>query len=543
MILKKNEIHNADITAYSSEGTGICRINDTVVFVPGAAVDDNADIRIVKVSKSYAYGRIEKLIKSSPARKEIDCPQFPKCGGCDLRHLSYDEELRFKKQRVTDCLKHIAGLDIVPEEIIGADNTNRYRNKAQFPVGSKNGSTVFGFFRERSHDIIPIEDCLIQNEQCSEVLCAVKEWMDKYNVDPYDEETHLGTVRHVYTRSSRKTGEMLVCIVTFTDMLPHRDKLKDILISRVPSVSGIIQCINKTIGNRILSEEYKTVWGKSFIFDYIGELKFKVSARSFFQVNTDQAFRLYSKAKEFAELTGEENVIDLYCGTGTIGLFMADKAKTLFGMEIVSEAIADAKENAELNGIVNAEFVCGDATLLGSDKLKKDGKTVIFVDPPRKGLTNGLIDEITAVYPERVVYVSCDPATLARDLKHFAENGYDAKRCVAVDMFPRTRHVETVVLLSKLNEAKHHVTVELKTDELDLTPAEAKASYEEIREYVNQKYSLTVSDLNIAQVKRKHGIIERENYNLPKSSDSKQPQCTREKENAINEALRYFKMI
>ncbi len=450
--MKKNEIYTTEITAYTSEGMGLCRINDIVVFVPETAVGDKLDVRITKVASSYAYGRKEKLLSPSPGRIDIDCPAFPRCGGCDFRHISYEEELAFKKQRVSDCLERITGIDLKPEEIIGAENTSHYRNKAQFPVQNINGEPQMGFFRERSHDIIPVENCLIQNEDCTSIICALKAWMKKYSIPAYDEIAHTGIVRHLYTRSSTKTGEFLVCVVTYTSNFPHKDELITALRSVCPKICGILQCINKSHGNRILSEDYKLMWGEGYIYDYIGELKFKISAQSFFQVNTEQAFRLYSKAKEYAELTSGEDIIDLYCGTGTIGLFMSDKARSLYGMEIIPEAIKDAGINAELNGITNAKFEVGDASDFSAEKLGlSPDNTVIFVDPPRKGLTEELITTIDNFDPKRVVYISCDPATMARDVKSFIAKGWEAKRCCAVDMFPRTRHVESICLLCRTN--------------------------------------------------------------------------------------------
>ncbi len=442
--MKKNDIFNAEITSYTSEGLGIARIDNMVVFIPNSAVGDVADIRITKVEKTYAYGKVEHLISPSPARIQNDCPAFPRCGGCDFRHISYEEELRFKRQRVEDVLHRITGIELSPEEIIGADNIYSYRNKAQFPVKLCNGSVELGFYRERSHDIIPVNSCHIQQEKCAEIISSLKKWMTKYGILPYDEITHKGIVRHLYTRGCSKTEEMLVCIVSTADKLPNADKLIDELI-KIKGICGIIHCTNKSTGNRVLGEKYSTLWGNDYIYDYIGNLKFKVSVQSFFQINTEQVFKLYSKAKEYAQLTGTENVIDLYCGTGSIGLFMADKANSVFGMEIIPEAIRDAKINAELNGIKNSKFITGDATALTPNALPHIENNVIFVDPPRKGLTNELIDTICSLSPIKVVYISCDPATMARDLKQFIVNGYEPVKCAAVDMFPRTRHVESVV--------------------------------------------------------------------------------------------------
>ena len=449
--MKKNDVFRTKITAYTSEGLGICRINDTVVFVPETAVGDELNVRITKIASNLAYGRKEALITPAQCRIAIDCPSFPRCGGCDFRHISYEEELRFKKQRVADCLQRITGIDMEPEEIIGADNIHHYRNKAQFPVQEINGTPEMGFYRERSHSIIPTERCLIQSKDCEAIIKALKNWMVRYNVKAYDEVAHAGIIRHLYTRTSTKNGDTLVCIVTYGNKLPHKNELIECITSACPSVKGIIQCTNNTHGNRILSDDYTLLWGKDHIYDNIGNLSFKISARSFFQVNTEQAFKLYSKAKEYAELSGGEDVIDLYCGTGTIGLFMADKAKSLYGMEIIPQAIEDAKKNAIANGIKNATFEVGDAGCFSADKLGVDpDNTVIFVDPPRKGLDEALITTIDQFSPKRLVYISCDPATMARDVKLFIEKGWTIDNCCAVDMFPRTRHVESVVKLHRI---------------------------------------------------------------------------------------------
>lgn len=448
--MRKNDIFTTEIIAFTSEGMGICRINDTVVFVPETAIGDKLEVRITKVASSYAYGRKEKLITPAKCRINSDCPSFPKCGGCDFRHITYEEELKFKLQRVEDCVRRIAGIPLSPEKIIGAKHIDNYRNKAQFPVQNVNGTVQLGFYRERSHDIIPTDICRIQHENCPQITKAFKAWMTKFNIQPYNEITHSGIIRHLYTRTSSSTGEFLVCIISYTDSVPHSKELIDILLATDVNIKGIILCVNKTHGNKILSDSYKLLWGEDFIFDNIGKLKFKISAQSFFQVNTEQALELYSQAKEYAQLTGREDIIDLYCGTGTVGLFMCDKARSLYGMEIIPQAILDAKINAELNGINNANFEVGDAGNFSlKDKKFEPDNTVIFVDPPRKGLTPELIESIAEFSPKKLVYISCDPATMARDVKLFTQHGISVLKYCAVDMFPRTRHVECVVLMTR----------------------------------------------------------------------------------------------
>lgn len=541
--IKKNDVFPATVTAYTSEGLGICRIDDTVVFVPETAIGDELEVRITKTMPTFAYGRKERLISASRDRVTNDCPAFPRCGGCDFRHISYEAELEFKKQRVSDVLHRITGIDLEPEEILGADNTLYYRNKAQFPVQDIKGKPQLGFYRERSHDIIPIEKCMIQDESTAQAMQALTAWMERYSIPAYDEITHNGIIRHLYTRTSKKTGESLICIVTYTERLPHKRELVNFLLNACPNAVGILQCVNSIHGNKILSDRFVTLHGKDYVYDYIGDLRFKISAQSFFQINTEQAYKLYSKAKEFAGLTGKEDVIDLYCGTGTVGLFMADKAKSLHGVEIIPEAIEDAKINAQLNGINNASFVADDATGFAPKSMGLDNNnTVIFVDPPRKGLTDGLITNITDFAPSKVVYISCDPATMARDLKTFISNGYLPTRCTAVDMFPRTRHVETVVLLSQL-KSTDHIKVEIDLSDDDLTPSEAMGTYDDIKKHIYERYQVKVSSLYISQVKRKLGLPVGECYNKPKNEDARVPNCPEEKEKLIVEALRHFKMI
>ena len=539
MELAKNQEHTVTIEGYGEDGMGVARIDGRVVFVHGALRGEKCRVLILKTLRSVAFAKVLKVLEPSDARIAPDCPYFPRCGGCTYRHMRYEEELRLKRQRVQDNLSRIGGSTVDVEEILGAQDTLRYRNKAQYPV-SKDGAV--GFYRARTHEVIECEHCLLVKPEADAAAEALREYMQTCHVAGYDEKTGRGLVRHLYVRSNA-AGESLICVLVNGDKLPKEDRLVGLLRAACPKCTGIVLGTNTKKGNVILGDRYRTLWGSDRLEDTLCGKTFRLSVPSFYQVNRAQAERLYAKAIEFAGLTGGETVLDLYCGAGTITLAMADRAKRVLGAEIVPEAIDDARENAACSGVQNAEFFCGDASdvakKLARERLRPD---VITVDPPRKGLAADVVESIAEMQPERVVYVSCDSATMARDVKRFAELGYTAVRACAVDMFPRADHVETVCLLSKL-QSKEHIEIEVKMDEMDLTSAESKATYEEIKAYVLEHTGLKVSYLYIAQVKQKYGIIERENYNKPKSKNAKQPQCPLEKEKAIAEALRHFGMI
>lgn len=539
MELAKNQEHTVTIEGYGEGGMGVARIDGRVVFVHGALRGEKCRVLILKTLKSVAFAKVLEVIEPSSERITPDCPYFPRCGGCTYRHIRYEEELRLKKQRVQDNLSRIGGSDVTVEEILGARDTLRYRNKAQYPV-SKDGAV--GFYRARTHEVIECEHCLLVKPEADAAAEALREYMQSCRVAGYDEKTGRGLVRHLYIRSNA-AGESLVCVLVNGDKLPKEDRLVALLRDACPKCTGIVLGTNTKKGNVILGDRYRTLWGSDRLEDTLCGKTFRLSVPSFYQVNRVQAERLYAKAIEFAGLTGQETVLDLYCGAGTITLALSDHAKKVLGAEIVPEAIDDARENAARNGVKNAEFFCGDASdvakKLARENLRPD---VITVDPPRKGLATDVVESIAEMQPGRVVYVSCDSATMARDVKRLADLGYTAQRACAVDMFPRADHIETICLLSKLN-AKQHIEINLDMDELDLTDAEKKATYQEIKDYVLEHSGLKVSSLYIAQVKQKCGIIERENYNKPKSEDAKQPQCPPDKEKAIKEALTHFGMI
>lgn len=537
--LEKNRIYRAHIDGYSSEGLGIARIDGQVVFVHGAVRGETCDVLVMKVLKNAAFGKIAALAEPSPARRQPDCPYYGRCGGCDFRHMSYEEELWAKRARVQDALTRIGGAEVTVEEILGAEQPLHYRNKSIYPISP---AGEVGFYRARSHQVVHVEHCLIQKPEADALAQAVRDYIARFRVEPYNEATGRGLLRHLYVRTSCR-GESLACLLVNGSRLPHEQELVDMLRAAVPGVCGVVLGENTRRGNAILGDRYRTLWGRDYLTDTLCGLELRLSVPSFYQVNHDQAQRLYEKALEYAGLTGRELAVDLYCGAGTITQVLARRARHVIGGEIVPEAIRDAEDSARRNGVENVEFLCGDASRLAAE-LRQRGlrPDVICVDPPRKGLAPDVVEAAASMTPGRIVYVSCDPATLARDVARFAPLGYRPVRACAVDLFPGTAHVETVCLLSKL-QSKEHIEIEVTMDELDLTAAESKATYEEIREYVLEHTGLKVSHLYIAQVKQKYGIIERENYNKPKSEDAKQPQCPPEKEKAITEALHHFGMI
>ena len=443
--LEKNNIYTARIEGYSSEGLGIARIDGQVVFVHGAVRGELCRVLVMKVLKNAAFGKVTELLEPSPERREPDCPYYGRCGGCDFRHLSYREELWAKRQRVQDALTRLGGSDVEVEEVLGAADPLYYRNKSQYPVSAGK----VGFYRARTHDVVDIEHCLIQKPQADAAAAALRDYMRDFAVPSYDEKTGRGLLRHLYVRTNRR-GESLVCVLVNGDKLPQEETLVALLRGACPKCTGIVLGTNTKKGNVILGDRYRTLWGDDRLEDTLCGKSFCLSVPSFYQVNRTQAERLYAKAIEFADLTGRETVLDLYCGAGTITLALSDHAKKVLGAEIVPEAIDDARENAVRNDVRDVEFFCGDASdvakKLAQEHLRPD---VITVDPPRKGLAADVVESIAEMQPERVVYVSCDSATMARDVKRFAELGYTATRAAAVDMFPRADHIEAIVLLSR----------------------------------------------------------------------------------------------
>ena len=446
-ILKKNDEIELKIESLTSEGSGIAHYNNMAVFVSSVAPDDVVLAHIIKVKKSYCIAKPVKIIEPSPYRIDVDCPYFKSCGGCDFRHITYEAELEYKKQRVNDAFERIGNIDLKVEKIHGADNIYHYRNKVQFPVVQCETGLKTGFFANKSHRIIPVENCLLQNREFEKGIKAFEKWTKTAKVGAYDEKTHKGLVRHLYLRRS-SLGEMMACLVINGKTVPMQEELVNIFKSEVPELKSLCLNINTQKTNVILSDETKTVYGNDYITDTLCGVDFRISANSFYQVNHEQCEKLYRIAQEFADVSKDDVLLDLYCGTGTIGLSMAQKVKTLVGIEVVESAVENAKQNAEINNIDNAVFICADA-FDGAKQMQEQGlkPSVVVVDPPRKGCTQEVIELISSLSPEKVVYVSCDPSTLARDLKIFEEFNYIAEKACAVDLFPRTKHIETVVKL------------------------------------------------------------------------------------------------
>ena len=495
----KNQVYTAEILGYSSEGLGIARIGGQVVFVHNAIRGEVCDILVMKVLKNAAFGKVVGWQQVSPHRVEPDCPHYRRCGGCVYRHMDYAEELTAKRQRVQDALRRVGGSRVEVEEILGAAETLRYRNKGQYPV-SPEGKV--GFYQARTHCVTDVDGCLIQKPQADAAAAALRRYMAAHHVSGYDEKTGTGLVRHLYVRTNAK-GQSLICIVVNGESLPHEAALAEQMRAAVPEAVGVVLGVNTQRNNVILGDRYRTLWGQDTLTDVLCGHVFRLSIPSFYQVNREQAEVLYRRAVDYADLTGAELVLDLYCGAGTITLAMADKAKKVIGAEIVAPAVENARENAAAGGVENAEFFCGDAAdiavKLAAEHLRPD---VICVDPPRKGLAPAVIDAMVQMAPKRIVYVSCDPATLGRDVKLLEQKGYKALRATAVDLFPRTAHVETVVLLSReTNPLTVEVRMEVKTGEVKEHP-----TYKRIQEYVQEKYGFKVHTAYIAEVKRMVGL-------------------------------------
>ena len=545
MEFRKNDLVTLEIEDCGIDGEGIGKADGFTVFVKDAVIGDTVTAKIIKAKKNYGYGRLMEVLKPSPYRVEPKCEFARQCGGCQLQALSYDQQLVFKTNKVKGHLERIGGFTDIPmEPIIGMDELFHYRNKAQFPVGrNKEGKIVTGFYAGRTHNIIENRDCALGVAENKEVLDRVIAHMEKYGIEPYNEATGKGLVRHVLIRYGYFTKEVMVCLILNGNKIPKEELLVKSLCE-IPGMTSITINVNKKHSNVILGEEIRLLWGQEYITDRIGDISYQISPLSFYQVNPMQTQKLYAKALEYADLHGQETVWDLYCGIGTISLFLAQKAKFVRGVEIVPAAIENAKENAKLNGLENTEFFVGKAEEVLPREYKKNGvyADVIVVDPPRKGCDETLLETMVEMNPERIVYVSCDSATLARDLKYLCERGYELRKVCPVDQFGMTVHVETVVLLSQ-QKPDDTIEIDLDLDELDATSAELKATYQEIKDYVLKESGLKVSSLYISQVKRKCGIEVGENYNLPKSENAIVPQCPKEKEDAIKAALKYYAMI
>lgn len=446
-MLKKNDEIYLTVRDCTLQGSGVCDYEGMTVFVRGGVTGDRVLAHIIKVKKTYAVGIIKKLIQRSSMRSKDFCPIAEKCGGCCFAHIKYSAELEIKAQQVADNFKRLGELDVELDPIIPSPSAERYRNKAQYPVGTDGNFAQIGFYAPMTHRIIDCADCRLQPEEFSKITDVFRDWIRENHISVYDEAQNKGVVRHIYIRKAVVTGQIMVCIVANAEKIPEAESLTARL-REIDGVKSIVLNVNREKTNVVLGRECKTLWGEDFITDELCGLKFNISPLSFYQVNHDGAEILYGKAGEYAELTGKETLVDLYCGTGTIGLTMASRAKTLIGVEIIPQAIENAKENARLNGIDNAEFICGDASQAAQELLKRKLKPdVVILDPPRKGCDEELVKTVAEMSPERIVYVSCDSATLARDCRRFTDLGYKVKKATPVDMFPHTAHVETVALL------------------------------------------------------------------------------------------------
>ncbi|HFE9683260.1 TPA: 23S rRNA (uracil(1939)-C(5))-methyltransferase RlmD [Clostridium perfringens] len=454
-MVEKNKEYIFDIISQGYEGEGIAKIdNKYPIFIEGALKGEKVKVRIVKVNKNFAYGKLMEVLEASEERVNPPCAIYKRCGGCKLQHASYNAQLDFKWDRVKDCVSKIGKLDpSIVKYPLGMENPWRYRNKVQLPIGLINGEVKIGFFAPRSHDIIDMESCLIQDEIGDKVVKLTREWIEKFNIRPYNvdgEYDEKGIVRHIMIRRGFTTNEVMIVLVTNGEKLPHKEEFVDLMVKNIPGIKSVIQNINSKKTNVILGLESKTLWGEDTISDYIGDFRFNISPLSFFQVNPIQTEVLYGKALEYANLTGNEEVFDAYCGTGTITLFLSQKAKKVYGVEIIPQAIDNAWINAKENKVENVEFFVGESEVVIPDLINKGVKAdVVVVDPPRKGCDKKLLDAITNIDAKKIVYVSCDPSTLGRDLQVLEENGYKTLEVQPVDMFPNTAHIENVALLIK----------------------------------------------------------------------------------------------
>ena len=558
MEFRKNDLVTLEIEDCGIDGEGIGKADGFTVFVKDAVIGDTVTAKIIKAKKNYGYGRLMEVLKPSPYRVEPKCEFARQCGGCQLQALSYDQQLVFKTNKVKGHLERIGGFTDIPmEPIIGMDELFHYRNKAQFPVGrNKEGKIVTGFYAGRTHNIIENRDCALGVAENKEVLDRVIAHMEKYGIEPYNEATGKGLVRHVLIRYGYFTKEVMVCLILNGNKIPKEEQLVKSLCE-IPGMTSITINVNKKHSNVILGEEIRLLWGQEYITDRIGDISYQISPLSFYQVNPMQTQKLYAKALEYADLHGEETVWDLYCGIGTISLFLAQKAKFVRGVEIVPAAIENAKENAKLNGLENTEFFVGKAEEVLPREYKKNGvyADVIVVDPPRKGCDETLLETMVEMNPDRIVYVSCDSATLARDLKYLCERGYELRKVCPVDQFGMTVHVETVVLLSHKKPDGHiNVKVEFGEGEgkvpLDNIAKRAESykpkervTYKMIKEYIEAKYGFKVHTAYIAEVKRDLGLPM---YDAPNAVEElKQPRKhpTAEKVEAIRDALKHFEVI
>ena len=538
--IKKNQLLEMEIDALTGEGAGVGRLDGYVLLVSGALPGERIRTLILRVTPGYGIGKLVEVLRPSPNRVEPNCPAYPRCGGCTLRHLSYAMQLEEKRKQVGDALVRIGGLsDAKVQPVLGMAEPDRYRNKGAFPYGyGPDGRLTFGFFASRSHRLIPAENCAIERPEVMECIRAMGDWARKYAIEPYDERTHQGCLRHGVVRVTGE-GKTMAVLVT-TGSLPHKKEL----LASLPMADTVYHNVNERDTNVIMGEKLTLLKGEPALTDNICGLNFRVSPHSFLQVNAQQTRVLYETALSFLDPQSQETIADLYCGMGAISLLLAKRCKKVLGIENVPAAVEDAKENARLNGITNTDFLCAPAEealpVLMAQGLVPDA---ITLDPPRKGCDKRVLEAILASSVRRLVYVSCNPATLARDLQVLTAGGFHLLRVQPVDMFPHTGHIETVVLLSKGEIDSKKVRVEFSLEDMDMSGFQKGATYEQIKAYVLEHTGLKVSSLYISQIKRKCGLDVGQNYNLSKKEDAKVPKCPPEKEAAIRDALKYFQMI
>ncbi len=568
MEYRKDDIVTVEIKDMGIDGGGIGKVEGFTFFVKDAVIGDRVQVKVMKVKKGYAYARLMEIIEPSPDRRDPKCMYHRQCGGCQIQALDYKAQLVFKENKVKNNLHRIGGfsrelIEQVMEPVVGMEEPFHYRNKAQFPIGmDKDGEPVAGFYAGRTHSIIPNTDCALGVKENKAILEILLDYMKKYKIAPYNEETGKGLIRHVLIRKGFTTGEIMVCIIVNGEKLPWKRELVEAL-KRIDGMTSISININQENTNVIMGKECHTIWGKDTIRDVIhmrsiesidagqdvltsedSGITFAISPLSFYQVNPVQTEKLYSLALDYAGLTGTETVWDLYCGIGTISLFMAKKARKVYGIEVVAQAIMNARENARQNHIDNAQFYVGKAEEVLPRLYEEEGirADVICVDPPRKGCDMACLETIVKMAPQRIVYVSCDSATLARDLKYLCANGYGLRRVRAADLFAQTVHVETVVLLSQL-KADDYIDIELDIDELGITTSVKTPTYQDIQDYIMEKHGVKVHTAYIAQVKRKCCLGMRKNYHLSKDESYVASKCPEEKEAYIREAIVHFAMM
>ncbi|WP_049491965.1 23S rRNA (uracil(1939)-C(5))-methyltransferase RlmD [Streptococcus constellatus] len=543
-MLKKNDVIEVEIVDLSHDGAGIAKAEGLVFFVENALPSEKILMRVLKVNKKIGFGKVEEFLRTSDQRNENLDMAYLRTGIADLGHLNYPAQLDFKRKQVKDSLYKIAGVsDVEVAPTLGMEQPLGYRNKAQVPVRRVNGQLETGFFRKNSHDLLPIEDFYIQDPVIDQVILFTRDLLRRFDLKPYDEKEKTGLIRNLVVRRGHYSGEIMVILVTTRSKIFRVEQLIERLVEAFPAIDSIMQNINDQNNNTIFGKDWQTLHGRDYITDRMLNNDFQIAAPAFYQVNTEMAEKLYQTAIDFSELAADDVVLDAYSGIGTIGLSVAKQVKQVYGVEVIPEAVENSQKNAEINGITNTHYVCDSAENAMANWSKQGIKPdVILVDPPRKGLTESFIESSVSMEPKKIIYISCNPATMARDIKLYQELGYKLKKVQPVDLFPQTHHVEVITLLSKL-DSKKYISVELPLDDMDLTRVESKATYKQIQNYVLEKFGFKVSTLYIAQVKKKHGLEVREHYNMSKNEKQKIPQCPIEKEEAILDAFKYFKMI